>query len=240
LLVPPYQPLPPILSTPSHFETVCTRNSCLTHSLLTIILDNGCRNEQEDSRSNFDSPSQTTIISDAIQTILEEHRQTVGFYRMIPNRRSLIPHKITLDHIFGDQSHMMINKRATQLPLANRDAFRSLVCSTHSMSFFDFNYNQRQLHEVESVQLLSSLVVRAIQIHRNHDRFIPGSCAASFTDMLNVVPMPLISPPNANAPSTLPPILPPRSRARQYSYIQAKAMREGTGDFPNTMNKLEY
>lgn len=179
--------------------------------LLTSIAESPVRSVDGTFEDTCHSPSQTTILSDAIQTILEEHQRVVGFYRMAPPRPILVPHKITLEHIFSDQSHLLVDQRSIRLPPRQGYTFSTHLNSSQSMSFLNFSQNQRTLHETESVQLLSSLVVRAIQIHRNHDRLLPGASAASITDVLSISPM-----------------LPPRLTSKPYPHVQMKASRDGT------------
>ncbi|CAF0872243.1 unnamed protein product [Adineta ricciae] len=210
--------------TPKRSSTL-SQTTTASHSHVTLNHDVE-EKENNQIEENFDSPSQTTIISDAVQTILEEHKRIVGFYRMIPNRPILIPHKITMDNILSDQSHIIIHHHFSRLRNPNRYTFRTSSNPMNSMSLFDFNYNQRHLYEIESVQLLSSLVVRAVQIHRHHDRFIPGSFSANFPNLLNVTPIRLV-----NTSSKLSPNPPARSPSRQYTHlhskVQTRAIREG-------------
>lgn len=173
---------------------------------------------------------------DPIQTILDDHKRHMGYYRSMPNRRVLIPHKISFDDIFSDQTHLTLNRK----PLA-RVSPRGLI-SGSAMQLSDLNRNKRHLHEVEFVQLLSSLIIRAIQIHRQYERFIPGPFAiqpdsyANFTDALSISQIQLHSPTSLDHSSLytlsrLPPI--PRKRpssaemARMKSDTQVRAKRAG-------------
>lgn len=162
-------------------------------------------------------------LPDPIQTILEDHKHHIGYYRMMPNRPVLIPHKISFDNVFADLSHMTVDKKS---PL------RSTSFTTSSMHLSDLNRNKRHLHEVEFVQLLSSLVVRSIQIHRKHERFIPGSFSTltdssiTFTDALSISQMQLHSPltfdqSNFYMPSKLPPIFQERPSSAQMSRMKS-------------------
>jgi len=140
---------------------------------------------------------------------------------MIPPRRVLIPHKISMDNIFGDQSHIMINHYSSQSP----------------MNLSDLNHNQYQLNEVESIQLLSSVVIRSIQVHRQYERSIPGpSTSPSFTTALSVSQIPIrsslsVHQSTVNSSSKLPIIGYQRPTSKQLtriqSNVQAKATKEG-------------
>ena len=126
-----------------------------------------------------------------------------------------------MDNLFVDQSHIITNQQSPQGPF----------CPTNSMSLSDLNQNQHHLQEVEFVQLLSSLVVRAIQVHRQYERFTLGIMPASFNNVLSISQMPLHSSSNGNSPSKLPPIVNQRPTSRQFARIQtnvqAKAAKEG-------------
>ncbi|CAF3517497.1 unnamed protein product [Rotaria sp. Silwood1] len=161
-------------------------------------------------------------ITDPIQRILEEHKQTIGFYRMLPNRRVLIPKKISMGSIFCDQSHMIINQDSSH--------------TQNTMNLSNLNHNQNQLNEVEFVQLLSSLVVRALQVHRQHEKIIPGSSTGNFAKALSISPMQIHSTSNAyqfhvSSPTKLPYIIHQRPTSRQFAHIQSiaqkKAAKEG-------------
>jgi len=152
---------------------------------------------------------------------------------MRPNRRVLIPHKISFDNVFADLSHMTIDRKSPS---------RLTSYLTNTMHLSDLNRNKRHLHEVEFIQLLSSLVIRAIQIHKVHERFIPGpfpnyaDSLASFTDALNISQMQLHSPTNFDQtnfsmPNKLPSIIRKRPSSAQMdkmkSDVQTKARRAG-------------
>jgi hypothetical protein len=152
---------------------------------------------------------------------------------MLPNRRVLIPHKISFDDIFTDQSHITVDRKT---PL------RSTLYSTNTMHLSDLNRNKRHLQEVEFVQLLSSLVIRSIQIHKRYERFIPGpfstntSSLSNFTDALTISQMQLHSSMNLQQngfymPNKLPPIIVPRPSSaeivRMQSDVQTRAKRTG-------------
>ncbi|CAF4251550.1 unnamed protein product, partial [Adineta steineri] len=136
-----------------------------------------------------------------------------------------------MDNIFGDESHIMINQHFSQAHPINLHSFRSRFDLTNTMSLLDFNHNQQYLHEIESIQLLSSLVIRSIQIHRHYDKFVPGLFSANFTNLLNISQMQLNTSANMNMSTKLPPIIHQRPTSRQYAHIQsnaeARAIREG-------------
>jgi hypothetical protein len=138
---------------------------------------------------------------------------------MTPTRRVLVPNKVSMDNIFADQSHILIMNH------------HSPSCPTNSMNLSDLNNNQHQLKEVEFIQLLSSLVIRAIQVHRQHEKFIPGSFSTNFTNVISVSQMQLHSSTNVNSSSKVLPSVSQRPTTRQYARIQsnaqAKATREG-------------
>ncbi|CAF0846486.1 unnamed protein product [Rotaria sordida] len=160
-------------------------------------------------------------INDPIQTILEEHKRTVGFYRMIQNRRILIPKKISMSNTFCDHSHMIINQDSLQLS--------SRIQNTMNLS--NLNHNQNQLNEVEFIQLLSSLIVRALQVHRQHEKIIPGSSTGNFANALSISPMQIHTSSNTyqlhvNSPTKLPHIIHQRPTSRQFAHIQSTAQRK--------------
>ena len=140
---------------------------------------------------------------------------------MLPPRRILIPHKISMENILTNHSHLIINHYSPSPP-------------RHSMNLSDFSYNQHQLIEVEAVQLLSSLVIRAIQVHRQYEQSVPGANPTNFTTALNVSQAPLHSSSSVqqvNPSLKLPNLGVQRPTARQFiqmqSNIHAKATREG-------------
>jgi len=154
--------------------------------------------------------------TDPLQALIDEHKQTVGFYRMNPNRRVLVPHKVSMDNTFSDRTHIMI-KHYTQSAQAHS--------SVHSMHLSDLSHNQHQLNEVEFIQLLSSLVIRAVQVHRQYENFNPSSNISSFVGALNVQPMQIHS--NSKLPNVLTQRPTTKQFSRMQSNIQARAMREG-------------
>jgi hypothetical protein len=131
---------------------------------------------------------------------------------MILSRHVLIPHKVSIDDIFGDESHIIINRGFIG---------QSPHCLTNSMSLSDFNHNQYHLNEVESVQLLSSLVIRSIQVQKQYERILPEALS----------PLPLRTSLNRSFSSKLPSLGSQRPTTRQlariHSTVQAKATREG-------------
>jgi hypothetical protein len=206
-------------------QTGIKTNLNLSLSIILFLLESINQQENNESEINYFLVPPSTLVNqeqvhDPIQRIIEEHNQTIGFYRMIPNRRVLIPHKISMDNILADQSHIIINQYTSQSP----------------MNLSDLNHNQYQLNEVEFVQLLSSLVIRGVQVHKQYEKFTPGLNSTSFTNVLNVSQMHLRSSSNSqqsmiNSSSKLPLIAHQQPTARQLariqSNIQAKATREG-------------
>jgi len=172
-------------------------------------------------------------LSDPIQSILDEHKRSLGYFRIMPNRRVLIPHKVSFDNILGDQSHITVDRKT---PYLTTSQFAS------TMQLSDLNRNRRHLQEVEFVQLLSSLVIRSVQIHKKYDRFIPGSFLnpndsyTAFTNALSISQMQLHSPLNVDqgnfySSSCYPKLFKERSTAegiaRMKSDAQLKAKRTG-------------
>lgn len=159
---------------------------------------------------------------DFIQTLIEEHKRTVGYYRMRSNRRILYPHKISMENILADQSHVIVAQYSPPpAPLAKQ-----------SMTLSDLQQNRQQLNEIEFIQLLASLVIRSIQVHRQYEKFVPGLNSPSFVSALSVSPAPLhASSTTSSSTVKLPTIIPPRSTPRQFAHIQSnmqvKAAREG-------------
>ncbi|CAF3948071.1 unnamed protein product [Rotaria sp. Silwood2] len=180
----------------------------------------------EEPQVNFFPESQTFInnqeqFHDSIQTILEEHKQNVGFYRMLPNRRVLIPKKVSMGNVFCDHSHMIMNQ----------DSSQSSSRVQNTMNLSNLNHNQNQLNEVEFVQLLSSLVVRALQVHRQHEKIIPGSSLGNFANVLSISPMQIHSSSNVyqlhvSSPTKLPYIIHQRPTSRQFAHIQSTAQKK--------------
>ena len=172
-------------------------------------------------------------IFDPIQKLIEDHKRRIGYYRFGPNRPVLTPHKITFSDVFADLSHLTVDKNVS---------FRSSTNVSSTMHLSDLNNNKRHLEEVEFVQLLSSLLIRSVQVHRKHDRFIPGPYAANidssktFTNALSISQIQLHSPTsldhtNFYVPTKLPPIVREgRSSAeldRIQNDVEAKAKRTG-------------
>ncbi|CAF0980083.1 unnamed protein product [Rotaria sordida] len=166
-------------------------------------------------------------ISDPIQTIINDHKRDFGYYRMIPNRRILIPHKISLMDLFSDQIHITVNRRS------------SSQLTTSTMRLSDLNRNKRHLHEVEFMQLLSSLIIRSIQLHKRNEKFIPNSLllnthsAINFTDALTVSQMQLHSLTNLHQPSfstsyKLPPIERQRPSSAQTARMKSDTHTRAT------------
>jgi hypothetical protein len=195
-------------------------------SFLPILLET---NEQDNIPPSTETKQDQ--IPDPIQTIIDDHKRHVGYYRMIPNRPVLVPHKISFGDVFGDQSHITVDRKT---PL------RSSTFQTSTMHLSDLNRNKHHLQEVEFVQLLSSLVIRSIQIHKKHDRFIPGPFSSlntdsmnSFTDALSISQMQLHA--STNLPQTnffvsnkLPPIGRERPSSPQMARMRSDAQNRAT------------
>ena len=195
----------------------------------------------EEDESEIIQPPEITQepISDPIQTILDDHKRHIGYYRMNPNRRVLIPHKVNFTDLFGDQPSKPVDQ--SHMTIDRKTPIRSLLRPTSTMHLSDLNRNKHQLQEVEFVQLLSSLIIRAIQVHKKHERFIPGPFSSysdsytSFTDALSISQMPLHSPigldhTNLFAPTILPPLVKRPSSAqiaRIKSDLHIRAKRTG-------------
>ena len=156
---------------------------------------------------------------------------------MIPKRPILVPHKVTLGDVFGDQLHITFDRTTPNQPppTATADV-------TTTMHLSDLNRNKHHLHEVEFVQLLSSLIIRGIQLHRRHKRVIPGpftsnaSSLDNFNNPLTISQVHLHSftdPQQTNSTTSLllPPVYKRRRSASEIARIRAdaqtKAMREG-------------
>lgn len=154
-------------------------------------------------------------ISDPLQALIDEHKQMFGFYRMNPNRRVLVPHKISMDNTFADQSHILIRQYTQPMPRS----------SIHSMHLSDLSHNQHQLNEVESIQLLSSLVIRAVQVHRQYENFNTVSNISTIMSALSVQPMQIHS--NSKLPNLLAQRPTTKQFSRMQSNIQLRAVREG-------------
>ncbi|CAF0824785.1 unnamed protein product, partial [Didymodactylos carnosus] len=92
----------------------------------------------QDNSNNNDHP--LLLEHDIVQDIIDQHTKQFGFYRP-PHRSCLIPHKISLDGVLGEQSHMLVN---------------NLHFPSARMRLSDLNRN-RHLHDIEFIQLLSCL-----------------------------------------------------------------------------------
>ncbi|CAF2912384.1 unnamed protein product [Rotaria sp. Silwood2] len=192
----------------------------------------------EEPQVNFFPESQAFInnqeqFHDSIQTILEEHKQNVGFYRMLPNRRVLIPKKVSMGNVFCDHSHMIMNQ----------DSSQSSSRVQNTMNLSNLNHNQNQLNEVEFVQLLSSLVVRALQVHRQHEKIIPGSSLGNFANVLSISPMQIHSSSNVyqlhvSSPTKLPYIIHQRPTSRQFAHIQSTAQKKAAKEVLKSQGTL--
>ena len=187
--------------------------------LFVFVEMDEARKREEFSQSQQNNDMQHGSFFDPVQTITDEHKHNFGYYRMHPNRQILVPHKISLGDVFGDQSHMTVDRRSSHRPTSNMNS---------SMQLSDLNQNRRKLREVESMQLLSSLVIRSIQVHRKHVPFIPGSMvnnmdsASSFADALAISQMHLHSSsfngfpqPSFQSANRLPPIIRRRPSSAQ-------------------------
>ena len=146
----------------------------------------------------------------------------MGYYRIRSNRRILIPHKISMENILADQSHIIVAQYSPPPALSAKE----------SMSLSNLQHNRQQLNEIEFVQLLSSLVIRSIQVHRQYEKFVPGLNSPSFVSALSVSPAALHESFNGTSSMVkLPSIIPPRPTGRQFAHIQsnmkAKAAKEG-------------
>lgn len=178
----------------------------------------------EKQREVLDPPDNTELSNsddtpqpDALQAMIDEHKQTVGFFRTNPNRRVLVPHKISMENTFSDQSHIMIKQYTQSLPRS----------SVHSMHLSNFHHNQHHLNEVEFIQLLSSLVIRAIQVHRQYEKFPPTSNVPTFMSALSVQSVHIHSnsiPKPSNTAFQRPTT---KQFSRMQTNIQARAAREG-------------
>ena len=169
------------------------------------------RNREESDAAASDS-------LDPIPLIIEEHKRNAGYYRMQPNRRVLIPHKISFGDVFGDQSHLTINAPA-QPNIRVTDQINDMQLS-------DLNQNRNRLRDVESIELLSSLIIRAVQVHRKHLPIVPGlnpiDSLSTFTDVLSVSQAPIHSTP-FQFPSRFPPIIRARPSSAEGTRIRADA-----------------
>ncbi|CAF1143690.1 unnamed protein product [Adineta ricciae] len=193
--------------------------------------------DDEDIGFNTNLPVNTEPTIDPIQSIIDDHKRHDGYYRMIPKRPILVPHKVTLGDVFGDQLHIILDRTTPNQPPPTATAE-----ATTTMHLSDLNRNKHHLHEVEFVQLLSSLMIRGIQLHRRHKRVIPGpftSNASSLDNFNNPLTIsqvhlhPFTDPQQTNSTTSLqlPTIYKPRRSASEIARIRAdaqtKAMREG-------------
>ncbi len=153
------------------------------------------------------------LTSDPIQFIIDEHKEIVGFYRMISLRPVLVPHKISMENVLAEQSHVILDQFPPSIP-------------RYLMNLSDFNYNQYQLNEVEFTQLLSSLVIRAIEIHKQYEKSSPGMHSPSLTNAFSISQAHLLSS-SSKFPSLASQRPTTRQFARMQSNIQAKATRDG-------------
>ena len=137
--------------------------------------------------------NEPTVRPDPVQTLIDEHKQQMAFYRSMLNRRVLVPHKVSMSQLFGDHVHVIIDA----------DAPDETPPSTMKIS--DLENNQRTLNDIEQNQLLSSLVIRTIQVHRQYEKFAPG-LSTNFGPALSISPMPLHAAQKMSPPFVLPPI----------------------------------
>lgn len=167
---------------------------------------------------------------DPIDTLLDHHRRDHGFYRPRRDRPILVPHKISIGDVFGDQTHLTVDRKYPSRPLSH---------GSQPMQLSDLSQNKRHLRDVESVQLLSSLVVRSIQVHRKYVPFVPGSLSldtdstSTFADALTISQMQLHS--SSLGPGLghrLPPIVRPRPSSaesqRRKADAETRAERAGS------------
>ncbi|CAF2100174.1 unnamed protein product [Rotaria magnacalcarata] len=177
--------------------------------------------DTDDSQSNTLASDQDPI-NDPVQKLLDEHKRTVGFYRM-SNRRVLIPNKVSMSGLLCDQGHTIDDHNTSQVSSRQHN----------TMNLLDLKNNQYHLNEVEFVQLLSSLVVRALQVHRQYETVIPGTLSGNFGSALNISPMPLHATSkvyqfNSVSPSKLPNLLHQRPTSRQFGQIQSNAQKKAS------------
>ena len=189
---------------------------------------NEARKKEEYTQSRQNDGMQNGSYFDPVQTMTDEHKRQFGYFRMRPNRPLLIPHKISFGDVFGDQAHMTVDRRPSH---------RSTSRMNTSMQLADLTENKQQLSDVESMQLLSSMVIRAIQVHRKHEPFIPGALtnmtdsSSNFADALAISQMHLHSSSlngfqqsSFQLPNRLPPIIRRRPSSAQASRDRADAM----------------
>lgn len=175
-------------------------------------------------------------INEAVEKIIDENKSAVGYYRLLPNRRVLVPNKISMSGTLCDQTHI----------IAEQNESTTGSRPNNLMNLFDLKNNQRRLNEVEFVQLLSSLVVRALQVHRQHEMLVPGSFSGNFANVLNISPMHIhagskIYRTNTNPSQKLPNLLHQRPTSRQLGQIQLSARKKAAkeGNFIQS-NSREY
>lgn len=154
--------------------------------------------------------NESTTRPDPVQTLIDEHKQQMRFYRAMLNRRVLIPHKVSMSQIFGDHAHVIV------------DASDASETHPSAMKISDFENNQRTLNDVEQNQLLSSLVIRTIQVHRQYEKFAPG-LSNNFAPALTISPMPLHSTLRGSPPLVLPPITTQTPSPAQMSRLRDRA-----------------
>ena len=142
----------------------------------------------------------SNAVNESIQALMEEHKRNVNFHRMMSNRRLLIPNKVSMNGLMGDQAHIVVDK--------------DLIFAVNPMNLSDLDENQEHLNGVEAKHLLSSLVVRAIQVQQQHGKLPSESGTTGFGQVLNVSPMALHSSTTLNPQSVLPPIEPSEDDSR--------------------------
>lgn len=186
------------------------------------------RRKEEASQNRFYPEVIDGSYVDPIDTMLDHHQRDNGIFRPRRDRPTLVPHKISLGDVFGDQTHLTINRKFPSRPLS-----RSSPVS-NSMQLSDLNQNRSHLRDVESVQLLSSLVVRSIQVHRKYVPFVPGSLtldsdsASSFADALTISQMQLHSSSLLTGfGHRLPPINRPRPSSAETTRLSNEATARG-------------
>ncbi|UJR31150.1 hypothetical protein I4U23_018657 [Adineta vaga] len=203
----------------------------------TDMWDSYGKQNNNDEENNSHLPINTEQTTDPIQSIIDDHKRRDGYYRMIPKRPVLVPHKITLGDIFGDQLHITLDRN-----FRNQPPPPPPTTTANTMHLSDYNRNKRHLHEVEFVQLLSSLMIRGIQLHRKHERLIPGPFSSNATSLDNFdnpltisqVQLHSLTDPQQTSSSTslkLPSIHTRRRSASEIARIrsdaQTRALREG-------------
>ena len=187
------------------------------------------RKREEASLAHFHPELIDGSYVDPIDTMLDHHRRDNGVFRPRRDRPILIPHKISLGDVFGDQSHLTIDRKYPNRPPSH------VSNVSNSMQLLDLNQNKRHLRDVESVQLLSSLVVRAIQVHRKYVPFVPGSMmtfendsSSTFADALTISQMQLHSSSLATGLGhRLPPIVRPRPSSAEAARMTHEAAARG-------------